>query len=185
MVWRYHFLKSLHQIGIRGDLGHLIQNYLSDRFLFVCIGSKTSSLLLVQNGVPQGYVLSVTLFLIAINDITSCIRPSMSIRLFVDDINICLESPSPTIAQPLLQQCIDSVNTWCLPHGFSLSQEKTYCMAFHRKNKPSPSPSLTLNSCPLSFKETSTFLRLTFDKKLTWLPNIQNRLFGISIRRSF
>ncbi len=32
-----------HQISIRGNLGHLIQNYHSDRFLSVRIGSKTSS----------------------------------------------------------------------------------------------------------------------------------------------
>ena len=39
-------------------------------------------------GVPQGSILSVTLFIVKINSITSCIRNGVDKSLFVDDFGV-------------------------------------------------------------------------------------------------
>lgn len=74
-VWRHLISTELYEIGLRGHLPNILQTFLNDRTLLVRINNITSPPLSVQNGVPQGEVFSVLLFLIAINDITKCVNP--------------------------------------------------------------------------------------------------------------
>ena len=58
-------MKDLHSIGLRGRLPNFISNFLSDRSFNVQIGSTLSDTLEQEQGVPQGSILSPTLFLIS------------------------------------------------------------------------------------------------------------------------
>ncbi|MCV6613054.1 MAG: reverse transcriptase family protein, partial [Amphritea sp.] len=68
-VLRQCILAKLHRYGIRGRMGLFIENFLSDRSFRVRVGNHLSSSFTQENGVPQGGVLSVALFAVAINDI--------------------------------------------------------------------------------------------------------------------
>ena len=63
-----------------------IKNFLLERTFRVRVGSTLSDL---QNqekeDVPQGSILSVTLFSIKINNIVKCLNPSIDCALYVDD----------------------------------------------------------------------------------------------------
>ena len=59
-------MKDLHDIGLRGRLPNFISNFLSDRSFNVRIGSTLSDTFEQEQGVPQGSVLSPTLFNIKI-----------------------------------------------------------------------------------------------------------------------
>ena len=61
-TWRYGILQTLYNNGIRGLMGQFIANFLSDRQFKVKIGSITSDSQEQYEGVPQGSVLSCTLF---------------------------------------------------------------------------------------------------------------------------
>ncbi|CAL4116097.1 unnamed protein product, partial [Meganyctiphanes norvegica] len=69
MLWRYSIHKALSRLKLVGNLPKFIINFLSNRFIRVRIGTHISEAFLVENGIPQGSVLSCTLFLIAINSI--------------------------------------------------------------------------------------------------------------------
>jgi len=73
-VWRHYICQKLHLIGLRGNLPKLLQSFLYDRSITVRIEDQLSSHHLIQNGVSQGEVWSVPLFLITIDDIcTWCV----------------------------------------------------------------------------------------------------------------
>jgi hypothetical protein len=65
-TWRHGILSTLSSWRIRGRMMNILQSFLSNRTFQVSIGGKTSREFQLENGVPQGSVLSVTLFLIAI-----------------------------------------------------------------------------------------------------------------------
>ncbi len=87
-TWRYGILHSSHSIGMRGNLPLFLQSFLRDRTFRVRIGTTLSSIFLQEEGVPQGSVLSVTLFGLAINGITDSLPPDIHCSLYVDDFSI-------------------------------------------------------------------------------------------------
>jgi hypothetical protein len=58
-------LKTLKTWKIDRQLLGFTKNFTNDRTLWVAIGNTMSSFKEIENGVPQGVVLSVTLFLVA------------------------------------------------------------------------------------------------------------------------
>ena len=67
-------MKDLHKLGLKGRLPLFIQNFLSDRTFNVRIGNTLSDIFKQEQGVPQGSILSPTLFGIEINDIVKCVK---------------------------------------------------------------------------------------------------------------
>ena len=86
-VWRSHVVKQLQDWGLEGNIIHFIWNFLQDRKFQVSIGNHLSRTFVLDNGVPQGSVLAVTLFLVAINSIQEEIHsPVQNIK-----IPLCIE----------------------------------------------------------------------------------------------
>jgi len=100
---------KLHEIGLRGNLPNLLQSFLQDRSSTVRIQDQYSSHHPIQNCAPQGEVWSVPLFLIAINDLTSCVSPPLTKRLFADDFSISLLTSNPQRTKRLLQITLDKI----------------------------------------------------------------------------
>jgi hypothetical protein len=76
-------LKKMHRIGIHGNELEWFKNYLSNRKQFVSFNGKSSSLLEILLGVPQGSILGPILFLIYINDLP--LSTLLKSLLFADD----------------------------------------------------------------------------------------------------
>jgi hypothetical protein len=70
-AWRYAILRTLHHWQIKGHLPIFLLNFMSNRRFRARLGTVLSPPRIQENGVPQGSVLSVTLFAIAVNGITS------------------------------------------------------------------------------------------------------------------
>ena len=62
-TWRYGILKDLYNLSFRGKLPIFIQNFLKNRIFQVRVGSTLSEEFIQEEGVPQGSVLSVLLFI--------------------------------------------------------------------------------------------------------------------------
>ena len=90
--WKYGIMRDLRDLGLKGRFSHFISEFLSDRKFKVRIGSTLSDMKTQEEGVPQGSVLSVTLFSIKINNITKCLTPGVDRSLYVDDLLICYRS---------------------------------------------------------------------------------------------
>ena len=82
LIWK------LSHYGITGIANDLFLSYLHDRKQFVKIENVKSDMKVTEYGVPQGSVLGPLLFLLYVNDLSSC--SSNSPRLFADDTCLIL-----------------------------------------------------------------------------------------------
>jgi uncharacterized protein YciW len=93
-TWKYGILRDLHEAGLRGRLPDFISKFLNERCFRVRVGSNFSDLYDQEMGVPQGAILSVTLFILKINSIIKCLPVGVRGSLYVDDFCVCFRSKS-------------------------------------------------------------------------------------------
>ena len=129
-TWRYGILCDLHELGLKGRLPVFIKGFLADRRMQVRVGSTLSDQFEQAQGVPQGSILSTTLFNIKINNIVNCLDPKTEGSLYVDDFCICYRSKSMRTIERHLQQCLNKIENWALFTGFKFSKSKTQCVHF-------------------------------------------------------
>ena len=89
---KYGILNTLVQYGVRGNLGLFIANFFSGRQFRVKVVATFSDTFPQELGVPQGSVLSCTLFLLSMNDVTNSLPEGVSATVYVDDLTIYLTS---------------------------------------------------------------------------------------------
>ena len=98
-AWRHAILRKLRSAGIRGNMGYFLANFIKDRTFRVKVGMSLSDSFVQESGVPQGSVLSVTLFGVLINDICESLPPTVHRSLFVDDFAIWVSTSSSVSPQ--------------------------------------------------------------------------------------
>ena len=69
MTWNYGVMKDLHDLGMKGRLAQFIDGFLSKRKFRVHIDSTLSDVKNQEEGIPQGSILSITLFNIKVNNV--------------------------------------------------------------------------------------------------------------------
>ena len=172
-TWRYGILRDLHDLGLKGRLPTFIESFLAERTIQVRVGSTLSDEFEQEEGVPQGSILSTTLFNIKINNIMSCLDPKTDGSLYVDDFCICYRSTSMRVIERHLQQCIHRIENWALNNGFKFSKSKTQCVHFCQLRKLHDDPELYLYGSPIPVVEEFKFLGVIFDRKLSFIPHIK------------
>jgi len=140
----------------------------------VRIGSCLSQLCDQEMGVPQGSILSVTLFGLKINSIVKAISPGVKCSLYVDDFLICYRSKYIHIIDRHIQQCLNKLMDCVDTNGFKFPSSKTVCMHFCRLHKLHSDTVLTVNGLPIPVVEETKFLGVIFDRKLSFLPHIRH-----------
>ena len=167
-------------MGLRGNLPIFIQNFLTDRTFQILLGTTISPEIYSQEeGVPQGAILSTTLFNVKLNGIAKELKEGVQCSLYVDDFVIFFKSRSVNTIERRLQNNIKKIAEWTLNNGFTLSPNKTVAMHFCNK-KGCYDPVLTLGDQEIEFVKEHKFLGLIWDKKLTFKPHImdlKNRCF--------
>lgn len=84
MVWHRGLLHKIKGLGLQGNVLEFTKDFLTERTIRVRIGSSLSSLYNLDNGTPQGSVISPLLFLLMINDIDDPLNGER-LSLFADD----------------------------------------------------------------------------------------------------
>ena len=149
-----------------------IQNFLSNRVFRVRLGSVYSDVHGQEMGVPQGIILSVTLFILKIYSIADVIPASFEKSLFVDDFSITCSSRNMASIERQLQLCLNKIEKWADENGFKFSKTKTVCMHFCNKRKVHPDPTLTIYNSQIPVVPQTKFLGVIFDSKLNFKAHI-------------
>ncbi|GAB0086587.1 hypothetical protein DMENIID0001_006810 [Sergentomyia squamirostris] len=173
-TWAEVIINQLVEWGFHGHILDFIKFYLTSRKIRVRIGSTLSSEESIDNGVPQGGVLSVTLFLVAINGIFKFFNPDdpNKILVYADDIVVYNDSLDDSERCIQLQKCVNEIGKWASRNGFRFSPSKTKIMHFCRKHRCRQIP-LSLNGSLLEYVETYKYLGLWFDPKLSFKKHIR------------
>jgi ribonuclease HI len=138
----------------------------------VRIGSYTSKTRNINNGVPQGAVISPLLFNIMLFDF---LMPPTNVNrlLFAYDITLYAQVKHPMDAEPILQPYIDKVVKWGRKWKFKFSAPKSSAVSFTRLYKPGNDPLLFLRGQRIPNAAKAKFLGIIFDAKLLWKDHIE------------
>ncbi|GFT11918.1 probable RNA-directed DNA polymerase from transposon X-element [Trichonephila clavipes] len=174
MSWRYGILRDLYAMDIRGNLPVFIKNFLNHRSFQVRLLSFYSNIFIQEQGVPQGSVLSVLLFIIKINSITHHINQGIQCSLYVDDVQISYSSKFLNVAQRHIQTTINNFTKWAEQNGFDFSAEKTVSVVFTRKRGVFPNPELFIGRSIIQVVNEVKFLGLIFDQSLRFHRHLKD-----------
>ena len=126
---------------MKGRLPNFIKSFLEDRTIQVRVGSTVSDIYDQEQGVPQGAILSTTLFNVKLN-IINCLDYKTDGALYVDDFCICFRSKNTRTIERHLQQCLNRIEDWATRNGFKFSKSKTRCVHFCQQRKINNDPAL-------------------------------------------
>ena len=172
-TWKHHILKTLVDFGLKGHLPAFIKNFLSERLIKVKVGNSFSDPFPQYEGVPQGSVLSCSLFAIAINKPPTCMPDYIESSLYVDDFAILTKSASLSSAQRRIQLAVNRAYRWSSAHGFQFFLLKTVSMHFHRRRGVFPPLNISLNNTVIPQVTEVKFLGLLLDPKLWWNAHLR------------
>jgi hypothetical protein len=169
LVWIDGLLMKLLKLNINGRCLSYIRSFLSDRTAEVVLKGVHSYKFWLDNGTPQGCVLSPLLFLIFINDFPKLSLATRS-ALFADDSGIWRSGLNINHIIHHLQQDLIVIENWCKEWGFVINAKKTQGVIFTRKKNISAK--LFVKGEAITFAKTAVFLGFVFDAHLTWAPHI-------------
>lgn len=172
-TWRYGILRDLHSLGISGNMLNTIESYLSDRTFVVRVGNALSKRFTQENGVPQGGVLSCTLFIVKMNSLRTALPRTISYSVYVDDIQICYKSCNMAICERQIQLGVNRLSSWADVNGFKLNGDKTVGVVFSKMRGMRPDPNITLEGQRITIKKEHKFLGILVDQKLTFVNHIK------------
>ena len=171
-------LIKLHDVGIRGRLFTFVRNFLTDRSFSVRCGNVQSNTYTQEQGLPQGSVLSPTLFLIMINDMLEKVHEdSFKLRysFYADDVTIWSSNSNIDKAFAQIQKALNRCLSWCTKWGLQISPPKSKTMVFSRKNRvPDPLKLLSINGQNIPIVPTHKYLGMTLDSKLSFGSHIDD-----------
>ena len=169
-------IRKLFMYGIRGVPQLWFESYLENRYQYVSVESKTSSIKPINIGVPQGSILGPILFLIYINDLPSC-TDNLKTTLFADDTTLSIANKNYEDLIPQINRELSNVQDWIGNNRLTVNIEKTELMIISNKTTNHNDNQIMFNNEYLKFTDCSMFLGLKFDNKLKFANNT-NHLAG-------
>ena len=125
-TWRYGIMRDLYNMEMRGLLPRFIENFLEERKFRVTMNNVESASYLQENGIPQCSVLSVTLFVIKMDEVSTLIPRETGFHafLYMDNLQISYAHSDMRKIREKLQEVIDRISKWEMRNGFSFSVSK-------------------------------------------------------------
>jgi len=172
-------LAKLEHYGVRGLALQWFKSYLSDRKQYVIINGVSSELKNVSFGVPQGSILGPLLFILYINDVSSC-SELLSFILFADDTNLFFSSADISHLFSTVNLELSRVYCWFSANKLSLNAKKTNYIIFGNKCVSDKQFNLMIDGNFLERVEHCKFLGVYIDSKLSWKMHINHVALQIS-----
>uniref|UniRef100_A0A6G4ZWE6 Putative tick transposon n=1 Tax=Rhipicephalus microplus TaxID=6941 RepID=A0A6G4ZWE6_RHIMP len=174
-------LGALAVVGLGGRVFRWILSYLAARSFFVLTEDGPTTRRYTSRGVPQGGVLSPTLFNLALIGLAEYLPSTIKISIYADDICVWTSAVTRPQIRSRLQKAATMIANYLLKQGLSISPEKCALVAFTRK---AMTP-YVISICgrPISYARTHRFLGIIIDRDLCWCPHVaymKKRLTAIS-----
>ena len=180
-VWHKALLAKLPAYGFTPSFCKLISSFLSTRFISVVVDSATSASFPVSSGVPQGSVLSPTLFLLFINDLLHA--TASDVHSFADDSNLhksssfkCQPSSNARSQSRLAMSSttnsdLQSISEWGTRNLVKSNTSKTQLLTISLSNTPSNYP-IIFDDSKIPPLNSVNNLGLQISSSLSWRDHI-------------
>lgn len=171
-VWHKGLLFKLIKCNFPGYLTLLIKSFLEDRKFQVHLRMAVSQSFQIPAGVPQGSVLSPTLYNIFTSDIINL--PECNIAMFADDTAIFTSSTDPEIIQDNLNSSLDLILQYYKKWKIKINVSKTQAIYFtkRRARRFLPNMDLIVDNNSIPWSNEVKYLGIVLDKKLTFKNHI-------------
>ena len=172
-VWTDGLRLKLRRCNISGNMFKWIKSYTHNRKARVVIDNNRSKKILLRHGVPQGGVLSPTLFIVFMNDLVKQIPTFVKSAMYADDLVMWSTEEYAATAQIRLQTAVNILSNWANEWCVKINRSKTFTTLFTLSTKVKP-VKIMLNHTELQHIDSATYLGVTFDRRQTWKPHICN-----------
>ena len=173
-------LTKFKHYGITGVPLKLLTSYIKDRYQYVIYNGKTSNLLEIRTGIPQGSILGPLFFCIYINDIIKA-SAVFNYIMYADDTTLyCnLEDFVDCDTETAINRELQKINLWLLRNKLTLNVDKAKFMIFHKRKKV-PNLSIALNNIAITKVDTFNYLGILLDSNLSWKSHTDMLVLKIS-----
>ena len=166
--------KIINNTTIPNILKKFIGNCIIGRQGYTNYNNQNSKTHIFKTGVPQGGVLSPSLFNLYISDIPLPTNHHINIIGYADDITITATHPNYRTAETIIQPYLNTITNWATQNNLIINTTKTQSTLF----TPDPaeyskSLNININNNLLATNPFPTILGLTFDPKLTFSEHIK------------
>lgn len=167
-VWHDALIHKLHSNGFPMFLTKIIQSFLFGRTFQVAIGRTLTTEYDVTAGVPQGAVLSPTLFNIFLSDIPTNFQADLA--QFADDTALLATSHSTKAIVRKLQMASNRLCGFFHRWRIRVNGPKSESIIFTRKRaaRHRPQSCVQVNGVDVTWGRTLKYLGLQLDPKLTF-----------------
>ena len=167
----HQLIQKIHNTHIPTTISKFLANYLKGRRQYTSYNNHTFKHTNIKAGVPQGGVLSPTLFNIYLSGIPLPKINSLNLITYADDITITSSHPNINTATQNLLPYHNEIHTWAHNNNLQINPTKTTSTLITpdplEYNKPL---NIHINNTPILTTSNPTILGLTFDPKLNSPP---------------
>ena len=111
-VWTDGLLLKLKKCNIAGNMFRWIKSYLHNRRARIVIDNTKTKKIFLRHGVPQGGVISPTLFLVFMNDLPKKCPSPVKCAMYADDLVLWSTDEYATTAKIRLQEATNILSSW-------------------------------------------------------------------------
>lgn len=171
-VWHNGLIYKMIKLNFSPTIIKLINSFLTNRFFSVFISGKFSEKHPIEHGVPQGAVLSPTLYNIYTHDITQDI-PS-EIALFADDTALYHSSKSSSAIKTTLRRAGVKIQQYMEKWKISLNKQKTQAIfVTRRRSRELPGTAINIFNERIRWEDQCKYLGMIIDKRVTFKKHIE------------
>ena len=181
-VWHPALVHKLIQLKFPHQLVLVIHNFLQNRSFQASCNKTLSTPRPIEAGVPQGSVLSPTLFNIFTHDLPNSISANNNntiVSCYADDVAIITRSIKPDLAIDYMQSALDEVTVWYQENRLELNHTKSEAIQIRRRGRPS-TRLLNINDQPIKWSKTVKYLGVTFDQRHNFTEHIKSTMSKVT-----
>ena len=172
-VWREGMTTKLFMKEVGNRSKKVLESFLEDRIITARLGNEESTGRPTNAGIPQGSVVSPTLFNIMLADLDEVIKDTNG-AIYADDLTVWVSAENAKAAREKMQSALTKIQEWMTKWKFTMSATKTEFSIFTRKRIKEPErTTLLINGNQLNYNPNPKVLGLVLDQKLTWKAHIE------------
>ena len=181
-VWHKALISKLPSFGIYPSLCNLFSDFLSDRHIAAVVDGHRSSFKAVNSGVPQGSVLSPTLFLLFINDLLNV--TSSPIHSYADDSTLHYSFQFKSVpsqeqltiaraeAMERLTSDLSRISVWGVENLVIFNASKTQFLHLSTRHNLPQQYNVFFENTQLKPSSDLNILGVSFSRDLNWKGHI-------------